>query len=257
MKIVRFLQGNQPFYGELDGENILPLQGSIDDLTRVKGASPVPFKSVKLLAPTVPSKIIAIGPGYKVHLQGKPAPERPYFWIKPSTAVLDPEGEIVLPPNLTVNHESEIAIVIGRKAKNVAPQDAARHILGYTCCHDVTAGDMSDRVAYMQSQLFLDGKIFDTFAPLGPLIVTELDTTDLRVQCRINGKIRQDHRTSDKLFAYDKLVSMISHIVTLLPGDVISTGSPPGVSPMAPGDSIEIEVEGIGILRNRTVAGPK
>jgi 2-keto-4-pentenoate hydratase/2-oxohepta-3-ene-1,7-dioic acid hydratase in catechol pathway len=114
---------------------------------------------------------------------------------------------------------------------------------------------MADRAAYMQSQLFLDGKIFDTFAPLGPVIVTELDTSALRVQCRINGKIRQDHRTSDKLFAYDKLVSMISHALTLLPGDVITTGSPPGVSPMASGDTIEIEVEGIGIVRNRAVAG--
>jgi 2-keto-4-pentenoate hydratase/2-oxohepta-3-ene-1,7-dioic acid hydratase in catechol pathway len=255
MRIARYLQGGHASYGELAGENILPLEGSLEKLTRVNGAAPVPLKDVKLLAPTVPSKVIAIGPGYKAHLHGAPGPERPYFWIKPSTAVLDPEGDVVLPPHLIVNHESELAIVIGRRAKNVSPQDAGRYILGYTCCLDVTAGDMSDRVAYMQSQLFLDGKIFDTFAPLGPVIVTELDTTDLRVQCRINGKIRQDHRTSDKLFAYDKLVSMISHILTLLPGDVISTGSPPGVSPMAPGDMIEVEVEGIGILRARAVAG--
>jgi 2-keto-4-pentenoate hydratase/2-oxohepta-3-ene-1,7-dioic acid hydratase in catechol pathway len=255
MKIVRYLKGNQASYGELVGENILPLEGSLENLTRVSGAAPVPSKGAKLLAPTVPSKIIAIGPGYKAHIKGGPPPERPYFWIKPSTAVLDPEGEIVLPPNLTVNHESEIAIVIARRAKNIAPQDAGRYILGYTCCHDVTAGDMSDRVAYMQSQLFLDGKIFDTFAPLGPVIVTDLDTSDLRIQCRVNGKTRQDHRTSDKLFSYDKLVSMISHILTLLPGDVITTGSPPGVSPMAPGDTIEIEIEGIGILRNRAVSG--
>jgi 2-keto-4-pentenoate hydratase/2-oxohepta-3-ene-1,7-dioic acid hydratase in catechol pathway len=255
MKIVRYLQGSHATYGELAGESILPLEGSLEKLTRVKGGSPVPLKSTKLLAPTLPSKVVAIGPGYKAHLKGGPGPERPYYWIKPSTAVLDPEGEVVLPPHLTVNHESEIAIVISQRAKNVSPQDAGRYILGYTCCLDVTAGDMSDRVAYMQSQLFLDGKIFDTFAPLGPMIVTDLDTSDLRVQCRINGKIRQDHRTSDKLFAYDKLVSMISHVLTLLPGDVISTGSPPGVSPIAPGDTIEVEVEGIGILRTRAVAG--
>jgi len=255
MRIVRYLQGSQPSFGELEGENILPLQGSLENLTRVKGGSPVPLRTTRLLAPTAPSKIIAIGPGYKVHLQGGPALERPYYWLKPSTAVLDPEGEIVLPPNLTVNHESEIAIVIARTAKHIAPQDAGRYILGYTCCNDVSAGDMSDRAAYMQSQLFLDGKIFDTFAPLGPLIVTDLDTSNLRVQCRVNGRIRQDHRTSDKLFEYDKLVSMISHVLTLLPGDVITTGSPPGVSSIVPGDTIEIEVEGIGILRNRTVAG--
>jgi 2-keto-4-pentenoate hydratase/2-oxohepta-3-ene-1,7-dioic acid hydratase in catechol pathway len=255
MQIVRYLSAGHAFYGEIVGDSILPLEGPIENLTRVAGGSPVPARTARLLAPTLPSKIIAIGPGYRVHLHGGPAPERPYYWIKPSTAVLDPEGDIVLPPNITVNHESEIAIVIGRKAKNVAPRDAANYILGYTCCHDVTAGDMSDRAAYMQSQLFLDGKIFDTFAPLGPRIVTDLDTSDLRIQCRVNGKIRQDHRTSDKLFPYDKLVSMISHILTLLPGDVITTGSPPGVSPLAPGDIIEIEIDGIGILRNRAVAG--
>lgn len=255
MRIVRYLKGDQASYGELADQSILPLEGSLENLTRVKGAPSIPAKGTRLLAPTVPSKVIAIGPGYKAHLHGAPGPQRPYYWIKPSTAVLDPEGEVVLPPHLTVNHESELAIVISRRAKNVSPRDAASYILGYTCCLDVTAGDMSDRTAYMQSQLFLDGKIFDTFAPIGPLIVTDLDTTDLRVQCRINGKSRQDHRTSDKLFDYYDLVSMISRVLTLLPGDVITTGSPPGVSPLAPGDNIEVEVEGIGILRTRAVAG--
>jgi 2-keto-4-pentenoate hydratase/2-oxohepta-3-ene-1,7-dioic acid hydratase in catechol pathway len=255
MKIVRYAQAGQVSYGDLQGEKIVPLAGTIENLTPVKGAAPVPLGSVKLLAPVLPSKIVAIGPGYKVYLQGGPAPERPYYWLKPSTAVLDPEDEIVLPPNITVNHESEIAIVIGRKTKAVTPAEAAKSILGYTCCHDVTGGDMADRAAYLQSQLFLYGKIFDTFAPLGPVIVTDLDPSDLRIQCRINGETRQDHRTSDRIWPYPTLVSMISHIVTLLPGDVISTGAPPGVSPMKAGDLVEIEIDGIGILRNRVVAG--
>ena len=254
MRIVRYSHAGKTSYGDLQDDKIVPLDGPLENLTPAKGASSVALSAVKLLAPSTPSKIVAIGPGYKTLVKGGPGFERPYFWIKPSTTVLDPEGEIELPPGLTVNHEAEIAMVIGRKAKNVAPQDAAEYILGYTICHDVTAGNMADRAEYMQSQLFLDGKIFDTFAPFGPAIVTDLDPSDLRIQGRVNGKTRQDHRTSDRLWDYDKLLSMISHILTLLPGDLITTGSVPGVAPMAPGDTIEIEIEGIGILRNRAVA---
>src|SRR5581483_4072807 len=206
MRIVRYAHGGQTVYGDLRGDKILPLEGAFDNLSPAKNASPVELSAVKLLAPTLPSKIIAIGPGYKAFMQGGFGPERPYYWLKPSTTVLDPEGEIILPPDVTVNHESEIAIVIGRKAKDVAPQDASKYILGYTICHDVTAGDMSSAASFMQSQLFLDGKIFDTFCPLGPVIVTDLDPSDLRIQCRVNGQVRQDHRTSDRLFGYDRLV---------------------------------------------------
>lgn len=255
MKIVRYSHRGKASHGELQGETIVPLSGSLDTLTPTQGASALSLGEVKLLAPVVPSKIVAIGPGYKAHLDGGPGPERPYYWIKPSSTVQDPDGEITLPAGLTVNHESEIAIVIGRTASKVSPEEALDHVLGYTCCLDVTAGEMSDRAAYMQTQLFLDGKIFDSFAPLGPVIVTDLDTSDLRIVCRVNGEIRQDHRTSDKLFGYDRLVSMISHVLTLYPGDVISTGSPPGVAPLHPGDTVEVEIEGIGTLRNSAVAG--
>lgn len=255
MKIVRYEHQGKTSYGELKDNMITPLTGELHDLSPVSGASAVPLEDVNLLAPAEPSKIIAIGPGYNILLQGAPAPERPYYWIKPSTAVLDPEGDIVLPPGLTVNHEAEIAIVMGTKTRNVSAEEALDHVLGYTCCIDVTAGDMSDRAAYPRTQLFVDGKIFDTFAPIGPVIATDLDTADLNIQLRINGEVRQDHTTADKMFPYDKLISMISKIVTLLPGDIITTGSIPGVAPLTPGDEIELEVEGIGILRNRTVAG--
>jgi 2-keto-4-pentenoate hydratase/2-oxohepta-3-ene-1,7-dioic acid hydratase in catechol pathway len=248
-KIVRY-EHQGVGYGELRGDQIHPLSGDFPDFTP-RSSAPIPLASVKLLAPVMPGKIIAIGPGYRVYMQGGPGPERPYYWIKPTSTVQHPEGEIILPPGLIVNHEAEIAIVIGQRARNVAPEQALGHVFGYTCCIDVTAGDMSDMLAYQQSQLFLDGKIFDTFAPLGPCIVTDLDTSDLRIQCRVNGETRQDHSTADKLFEYGKLVSMISQVLTLDPGDVITTGSIPGVAPMQPGDVIELEIEGIGVLRNR------
>ncbi|MCB2048197.1 MAG: fumarylacetoacetate hydrolase family protein [Novosphingobium sp.] len=253
-RIVRYEHNGTSGWGELRDEQVFPLNGSFPEFAPGSGNT-LALSEVKLLAPVVPGKIVAIGPGYKIYMQGGPEPERPHYWIKAANTVQDPEGEIVLPPGLTVNHEAEIAIVIGKRARKVAPEQAMHHVFGYTCCIDVTAGDMSDMLAYQQSQLFLDGKIFDTFAPLGPCIATDLDTSNLRIQCRVNGETRQDHRTSDKLFEYDRLVSMISHVLTLEPGDVITTGSVPGVAPMAPGDLIELEIEGIGTLRNRAVAG--
>ncbi len=253
-KIVRYESGGVIGYGDLRGGEVHPLAGDFPELAPT-GQDPVALSAVKLLAPVLPSKIVAIGPGYRVYMQGGPEPERPYYWIKPTSTVQDPEGEIVLPPGITVNHEAEIAIVIGKRAHKISPQQAMDHVFGYTCCIDVTAGDMADMRAYQQSQLFLDGKIFDTFAPLGPCMVTDLDTSDLRIRFRVNGETRQDHSTSDKLWEYNKLVSMISHVLTLEPGDVITTGSIPGVAPMAPGDEVELEIEGIGVLRNRAVAG--
>jgi 2-keto-4-pentenoate hydratase/2-oxohepta-3-ene-1,7-dioic acid hydratase in catechol pathway len=253
MKIARYRHAGTESFGRLEGETIIPMQGPLEALQPVEGAPQLRLADVNLLAPTRPSKIVAIGPGYKALVADR-KPARPYFWIKPSTTVLDPEGEILLPPGLTVNHEAEIGIVMGRTTRNVSPDRAMDHVLGYTCVHDVTAGDMSDMAAYLQTQLFLDGKIFDTFAPIGPVIVTDLDPSDVRIQCRVNGETRHDHRASDKLWPYGELISLISAILTLHPGDVIATGSVPGVRPMKAGDTIEIEIDGIGILRNRAVA---
>ena len=250
MKIVRYRHDGRVSFGRLEDGWVIPMQGPVEALRPMEGAERIAAADVTLLAPTTPSKIVAIGPGYKALIAGRPKPPRPYFWIKPSTTLLDPGGVIELPPGITVNHEAEIGIVIGRDARNVTPADAMGHVLGYTCVHDVTAGEMSDMATYLQTQLFLDGKIFDTFAPIGPVISTDLDPSDLRIQCRVNGELRHDHRTSDRLWAYDELISMISHILTLLPGDVIATGTVPGVAPIKDGDVIEIEIDGIGILRN-------
>jgi len=238
-------------YGELTGTSIQPLTGDFGAWLAA-GAAPRDLAQVRLLAPVAPSKIIAIGPNYKAALYpGMAVPERPMFWTKPASALNHPEGIIELPPGVpAVNHEVELGIVIGKRAKQVKRADAHAHILGYTCVNDVTAGDFSVPGAFGASPFFVYGKIYDGFAPIGPWIVTGLDTSNLRVECRVNGEVRQSHTTSDQIFSPAVLVEMVSHIVTLLPGDVISTGAPPGVQPIRHGDVIEIEIEKIGILRN-------
>ena len=163
---VRYEQGGVARHGEVRDGLIHPLKGTFPEFSQTNEPT-VGLDDVKLLAPILPSKIVAIGPGYNVYMQGAPGPERPYYWIKPASALQDPEGDIRLPPGITVNHEAEIAIVIGRRARKVSPDEAMDYVFGYTACNDVTGGDMADRAAYLQTQLFLDGKIFDTFAPLG------------------------------------------------------------------------------------------
>jgi 2-keto-4-pentenoate hydratase/2-oxohepta-3-ene-1,7-dioic acid hydratase in catechol pathway len=251
---VRFEHGGRVRHGELHEDRIQPLDGTIGAFTP-SDEPPVPLADVRLRAPTSPSKIVAIGPNYRTHYaQGGTPPDAPMLWFKSPTGVNDPEGTIELPPGHIVNHESELAIVIGRRAKNVDEARAGEHIFGYTCMNDVTAGDFSEPGAFAASHYFVDGKIFDTFAPLGPVIATGLDVADLQLECRVNGEVRQRARTSDFLFSPRFLVSMVSRVLTLEPGDVISTGSPPGVAPLQDGDTVEIEIEGIGVLRNHARA---
>lgn len=254
-KIVRYEHGGRTAYGHLEGDLIHPLDGPIEDL-RPGSDAPVRLAEVRLLSPTAPSKIVAIGPNFRTYFADGTltAPSQPMLWTKPATCRNDPDGVIELPPGHIVNHECELAIVIGRTAKDVEVAAAASHILGYTCMNDVTAGDFATPGAFPASHYFVDGKIFDGFAPLGPCIVTDLDVSDLKLECRVNGEVRQSHSTSDFLFTPDFLVSLISKVMTLLPGDVISLGSPPGVSPIVDGDVVEVEIEGIGVLRSRVRA---
>ena len=250
-KIVRYQQGGRTAYGRLEGGLVHPLEGALEALRPASGA-PVRLAEVKLLSPTAPSKIIAIGPNFRTYFADGTltAPSQPMLWTKPATCRNDPDGIIQLPPGHIVNHECELAIVIGRTAKDVEAAEAASFILGYTCMNDVTAGDFATPGAFPASHYFVDGKIFDGFAPLGPCIATDLDVSDLKLECRVNGEVRQSHSTSDFLFTPEFLVSMISKVMTLLPGDVISMGSPPGVSPIADGDVVEVEIENIGVLRS-------
>jgi len=250
-KIARYSHAGAVRHGVVRGDMVQPMDGTFPDLVET-GEAPVPLAEVRLLAPVVPSKIIAIGPGYKAHFKGNAVPfARAHFWIKPTSTLLDPEGVIELPADVPMTcHESELAVVIGRRASNVPVESALDHVYGYTCINDVTVGNMLDPADFIASQWFVDGKIFDTFGPLGPWIETELDTTDLRIQCRVNGETRQDHRTSDRIWPLAEVIHRISTFMTLEPGDVIGTGSPPGVGPIVDGDVIEVEVEGIGVLRN-------
>ncbi len=187
-KIVRYSYGGRAArFGELHGAKIQPLRGTIGSLSQADEPS-VDAAQVRLLAPTTPSKVVAIGPGYRVHLKGGPAPARPHYWIKPASALLDPEGTIELPSGVPmVCHESEVAVVIGKVSKDVPIGRAHEHIFGYTCINDVTAGNMVNIPEFLKSQYFVDGKMFDTFCPLGPCIETELSLDNLELECRVNG----------------------------------------------------------------------
>ena len=253
MKLVRFILADRVQYGSLEGDQIEPLEGELHALRPMAGAKPVALASVKLLTPTAASKVLAIGPGRRRVLgSGASPPERPTIFFKPSTAVTNPGDPIIYPPELTyINHEGEIGIVIGRQARRVKRESAADYILGYTCVNDVTAGELRKT---MGTPMMFHAKAFDTFAPFGPVVATDVDPSNLDTECRVNGEVRVKARTDDLLYPPDLLVSWISHIMTLLPGDVISTGAP-GVGPLKPGDMVEVEIEGIGCLRNPVIAG--
>ena len=254
MKIVRYRHDGRDRYGALEGDRIAPLDGTIEALTPAAGATPLALSAVRLLAPATPSKIVAIGLNYADHAAegNRELPKEPMLFIKPSTAVIGPGDEIVYPSQTAnLHHEGELAIVIGKPARNVSPADARGYIFGYTCANDVTARDLQRRDVQ-----FTRGKGFDTFAPLGPWIVTGLDPSDLALETRVNGAVRQKSRTSQLIFNCDYLVSFISQVMTLLPGDVISTGTPAGVGPMKVGDVVEVEIEQIGCLKN-TIAAPR
>ena len=201
-----------------------------------------------LLPPVRPSKIVCVGRNYADHAKelGNEAPSEPILFLKPPSAILAPGGTIVRPAaSQLVHHEAELAIVVGRESKNVKAADWCGHVRGFACANDVTARDLQRKDVQ-----FTRGKSFDTFCPIGPCIETELDPADLRVIARVNGEVRQDGRTSQMIFSCGVLFEFITGIMTLLPGDVILTGTPAGVGALETGDVVEIEIEGIGVLRN-------
>lgn len=203
---------------------------------------------VKLGSPTLPTKIVAVGLNYHDHIQefGHEVPDHPILFIKPSTAVLEPGGTILLPTQSNqVDFEGELAVVIKQTAYQITVQAAPNYILGYTCFNDVTARDLQ-RIDGQWTR----AKSFDTFAPIGPWITPELNPDSLQIITRVNGTIRQQSNTKHLVFPIYELVAYISQIMTLLPGDVIATGTPSGVGPLKPGDRVDIEIEGIGILTN-------
>lgn len=253
MKIVRIrLAGDEIAYGAVEPEGIRVHQG-----TPLVAWEPtetlVPFEQAHLLAPVFPTKVIGVGRNYAGHAaeRGVEVPEQPVIFLKPATAVVGPEAAVAIPPEAgEVHHEAELAVVIGRVARRVEAEDAAPYILGYTAANDVTARDLQRRDGQ-----WARAKGFDTFCPLGPAVETELDPSGLSISCLVNGEIRQQGTTTDMIFGVAELVAFISRVMTLLPGDVILTGTPAGVGPVRPGDHMEVVVERIGSLRNPVVAG--
>ncbi|TQL42222.1 2-keto-4-pentenoate hydratase/2-oxohepta-3-ene-1,7-dioic acid hydratase in catechol pathway [Leucobacter komagatae] len=262
MKIARFEADGEISFGILDpaedgnGVEIVELVGDPIVAGYDTTGKRFRFEDVRLLAPVIPrSKIVCVGKNYADHIEemkgvtGGDAPKEPLLFLKPNTSVIGPGGTIVRPAiSDRVEHEGELAMVIGAIAKDVPEDRALEYVFGFTCANDVSARDI--QIADGQ---WTRGKGFDTFCPLGPVIETDPDLSDVRVTTRVNGETRQDGKTSQLIFSLARIVAHASQAFTLLPGDVILTGTPAGVGLLEAGDVVEVEVEGIGILRN-TVA---
>jgi 2-keto-4-pentenoate hydratase/2-oxohepta-3-ene-1,7-dioic acid hydratase in catechol pathway len=251
-KYVRFRQGTKTAHGILDGETIRELRGSPFEGVHETG-NKHRLADVKLLAPCLPPKILAVGLNYRSHLGDRKAPERPEIFYKPITALQDPEEAIVIPHDATnVHYEGELVVVIGKQTKNVTPAQARDAIFGVACGNDVSEREWQNGAN--KDLQWWRAKGADTFAPLGPAIVQGLDYGKLLLQTRLNGEVVQKQVTSDLIFDCPTIVSHISRFVTLMPGDVIYTGTPGQTRKMKPGDLVEVEIEGIGVLRNRVSA---
>ena len=257
MQIVRFAARGRVKYGAQQGGTILAFRGSPFD--RFQGTTSsftldgttYDAQEVRLLAPCLPTKLVCLGLNYRSHAEETklPTPETPLIFLKPSTAVVGPDEDIVLPrSSRRVDYEGELGVVVGRRAKDVPLDEANEYVLGYTCVNDV-----SDRHAQKADGQWTRAKSYDTFAPIGPWIETDLDPTNLELQTHVNGLLHQSANTGDLLFGVSHLVSFISGIMTLLPGDVIATGTPSGIGALEHGDVVEVGINGIGTLRNQVV----
>jgi len=250
-RIIRIEHDGAARFGRLRGESVELLSDA-----PWRGGTPTgsctPLQAVRLLAPCAPSKIVCVGRNYAAHAAelGNAVPAEPLIFLKPPSAVIGPGEPIVLPPvSENVQHEAELAVVIGRRCRNLAPADVPAHVFGYTCLNDVTARD----IQRAETQ-FTRAKGFDTFCPIGPWIVEGMPTGDRAVRCRVNGEVRQDGRTAQMIHDVASLVAFMSSVMTLEPGDVISTGTPAGVGRIVAGDTVEIEIEGVGVLSNPVVS---
>mgnify|MGYP001054288613 CR=1 FL=1 len=248
MRVFRFRHEGKILYGVLREENLYPVTGSIfgDFQTERKG---VPIASVALLSPVVPSKIVAVGVNYKEHGRemGRRLPEEPLIFLKPPSAVIGPNDIIIYPAMAKrVDYEGEMAVVIKKEARQLGENDdIVDCILGYTCFNDVTARDLQEKDVQ-----FTRAKSFDTFAAVGPCITTDIDPSRLSIKTFLNGKLKQSSNTKNLIFSVPYLIWFISGIMTLFPGDIITTGTPAGVGPMVPGDRVDVQIEHIGTLSN-------
>jgi 2-keto-4-pentenoate hydratase/2-oxohepta-3-ene-1,7-dioic acid hydratase in catechol pathway len=251
-RFVRYRAKDGDAAGILEGENIRRISGDLFGRYRVTG-SPVKLKDVKLLAPVQPPKIFAVGLNYRSHLGNRPAPKQPEIFYKPITALQDPGGPIVIPKeSVNTHYEGELVLVIGRTLRNASEQEAAAGIFGVSCGNDVSERDWQNGPE--KDLQWWRAKGHDTFAPLGPVVVTGIDYNKLKLQTRLNGEVVQEQSTADLLFPPAAIVSFISRYVTLQPGDLVYTGTPGTTRKMKPGDTVEVEIEGIGTLKNPVVA---
>lgn len=253
-KIVRVRGTDGPVWGVVDGVEVRELSGAPWTEPTAAGSSLGTIDDLALLAPAAPSKIVCVARNYVAHAAEHNAevPTTPLLFLKPPSAVIGPGDAIELPPESDrVEHEGELALVIGRRCRRIDADRAWSVVLGVTCTNDVTARDLQ-----RAEKLWTRGKGFDTFCPVGPWIVAGVDAdavADLEIRCSVNGQLRQRGRTSETVFPPTALVSYISQFMTLEPGDLILTGTPAGVSPLAPGDEVTVEIEGVGALTNPVV----
>jgi 2-keto-4-pentenoate hydratase/2-oxohepta-3-ene-1,7-dioic acid hydratase in catechol pathway len=254
MRFLRYHTKSEPAaYGWLLEDQVGPVEGDpYGEFRRLEANQPL--ESVKLLAPVQPGKIVCIGRNYAAHAKehNAPVPEVPLIFLKPPSAVIGPGDKIILPPQSEqVEHEAELVVVIGKVGRWIAPGEALDYVLGYTIGNDVTARDLQ----YRDGQ-WTRAKGFDTFCPLGPWVETEFDPADAVITCHVNGEMRQMASTRDMIFNVRQLIAYISSVMTLNPGDIIMTGTPAGVGPLAPGDVVEVSIEGLGTLRNMASVAP-
>lgn len=253
LKMLRFAWKGQIKHGLLENDKVREITGSIYGPLELNHNT-YDLEDLQLLAPCEPSKVVCVGLNYQAHFdeftrERIVLPEEPVLFLKPPTAVIGPKSGIIFPKmSKQVDYEGELAVVIGQEARGISDDEASQFILGYTCGNDVTARDLQKR-----DQQWTRAKGFDTFMPLGPWIETEINPGNLNIQAFLNDELKQDSNTSRMIFPVPQLVSFISHVMTLLPGDVILTGTPAGVGPMKAGDVVKVVVEGIGSLQNHVV----
>lgn len=248
MKIIRYQTSRRKAgYGWLLEDKVGPIQGDIFGAYQ-RGEARTALDKVQLLPPVVPSKIICVARNFPAHAaeHGAAVPEVPVLFFKPPSAVIGDGEPILIPPQAErVEHEAELAVVISKAGRWIDPSQAKNHILGYTIANDVT-----ERIFQRKDLLWTRAKGFDTFAPIGPWIETEFNSADAIISCRVNGDLRQMTSTREMVFLVEQLIAFASSFMTLTPGDVLLTGTPEGVGPLTPGDSVEVEIEGIGSLSN-------
>jgi 2-keto-4-pentenoate hydratase/2-oxohepta-3-ene-1,7-dioic acid hydratase in catechol pathway len=245
--IGRFQKGDDIFYAKVVDGQLFRLQGDVFGSPSFEKKA-ISFKGLKTLTPVLPSKVIAVGLNYADHAResGKPLPKEPLFWLKAPTSLIPDGAKIEIPyPDHRTDYEAELAIVIGRRVRNIKPTGAARYIFGYTAAEDI-----SDRTIQNSESQWARAKSFDTFTPLGPYVETEADPANLTIQLFQNGQLRQNSNTRQLIFNCFQLVSFISTNMTLLPGDVIVTGTPSGVGPIHSGDRLEVRIQGLAPLVN-------